>query len=77
MGETYQINYTSRYDFNFIGDIYGFYDRLKKHQKVSYSALIHYNGNTIISGSTDGDANAEFQIVLEGRFTLAQADFIL
>ena len=35
------------------------------------------NGNTIISGSTDGDANAEFQIVLEGRFTLAQTDFIL
>ncbi|MHB8137977.1 MAG: aminodeoxychorismate synthase component I [Smithellaceae bacterium] len=53
MGETYQINYTSRYDFNFIGDIFCFYDRLKKHQKVSYSALIHYNGNTIISLSPE------------------------
>ena len=52
-GETYQINYTSRYDFNFIGSIFDFYDRLKKNQRVSYSALINYDGNAIISLSPE------------------------
>jgi len=52
-GETYQINYTSRYHFNFTGDIFDFYGRLKKKQKVSYSALIRYGGNTIISLSPE------------------------
>ncbi len=52
-GETYQINYTSRYDFHFIGDIAGFYERLKQSQKVSYSALIHFDGNAVISLSPE------------------------
>jgi len=52
-GETYQINFTSRYDFNFIGDIFSFYDRLKSNQQVSYSALIRHGGNTIISLSPE------------------------
>jgi len=52
-GETYQINYTSRYDFNFIGSIFDFYGQLKKNQQVSYSAFIHYDGNTIISLSPE------------------------
>lgn len=52
-GETYQINYTSRYDFTFIGSIFAFYDRLKKHQQVSYSALVRHEGNTIISLSPE------------------------
>ncbi|MDD4356524.1 MAG: aminodeoxychorismate synthase component I [Smithellaceae bacterium] len=52
-GETYQINYTSRYDFHFVGDIAGFYERLKQSQKVSYSALIHFAGNTVISLSPE------------------------
>lgn len=52
-GETYQINYTSRYDFNFIGNVLNFYDRLKENQKVSYSALINYGGNWIISLSPE------------------------
>jgi para-aminobenzoate synthetase/4-amino-4-deoxychorismate lyase len=52
-GDTYQINYTSRYDFHFIGDIAGFYERLKQSQKVSYSALIHFDGNAVISLSPE------------------------
>jgi para-aminobenzoate synthetase/4-amino-4-deoxychorismate lyase len=52
-GETYQINYTSRYDFHFIGDIAGFYEQLKQSQKVSYSALIHFDDNTVISLSPE------------------------
>jgi len=52
-GETYQINYTSRYDFNFTGDIFSFYAGLKKKQKVSYSAFINYGGNCIISLSPE------------------------
>jgi para-aminobenzoate synthetase/4-amino-4-deoxychorismate lyase len=52
-GETYQINYTSRYDFNFIGNVLNFYDRLKENQKVSYSALINYGDNWIISLSPE------------------------
>ncbi|PKN88607.1 MAG: aminodeoxychorismate synthase, component I [Deltaproteobacteria bacterium HGW-Deltaproteobacteria-1] len=52
-GETYQINYTSRYDFHFIGDIAGFYENLKQSQKVSYSALIHFDGNAVISLSPE------------------------
>lgn len=52
-GETYQINFTSRYDFDFIGNIDGFYERLKQTQKVSYSALIHFDGHVIISLSPE------------------------
>lgn len=52
-GETYQINYTSRYKFNFIGNVFEFYAQLKAKQKVSYSALINYSNNFIISLSPE------------------------
>jgi para-aminobenzoate synthetase/4-amino-4-deoxychorismate lyase len=52
-GETYQINYTSGYDFHFVGDVAGFYRRLKQSQKVSYSALIYFEGNAVISLSPE------------------------
>ncbi len=52
-GETYQINYTSKYHFNFIGDIFAFYQELKANQQVSYSALINYDGDYIISLSPE------------------------
>lgn len=52
-GETYQINYTSRLHFNFIGNIFDFYNRLKHHQQVSYSALVNYHGNSILSLSPE------------------------
>jgi Ca2+-binding RTX toxin-like protein len=41
---------------------------------------LHYTtagGNTIISGSTDADAEAEFQFVIRGLFTMTESDFIL
>lgn len=52
-GETYQINYTSRYNFNFTGNIFDFYSQLKQHQQVSYSALINYDGHSILSLSPE------------------------
>ena len=52
-GDTYQINYTAKYKFDFWGDIIAFYNRLKEMQKVSYSALIKYNGNYIVSLSPE------------------------
>jgi para-aminobenzoate synthetase/4-amino-4-deoxychorismate lyase len=52
-GETYQINYTSGYDFHFIGDVAGFYERLKQSQKVSYSAIIRFDGHVVISLSPE------------------------
>ena len=35
------------------------------------------NGNTIVSGNTDFDSSAEFQIELTGLYTLSAADFVL
>ncbi|NTW77706.1 MAG: aminodeoxychorismate synthase, component I [Syntrophaceae bacterium] len=52
-GDTYQINYTTKYKFRFIGDIFAFYNRLKENQTVSYTALINYNNNYIISLSPE------------------------
>ena len=52
-GDTYQINYTTKYKFKFIGDIFAFYNRLKENQAVSYTALINYNNNYIISLSPE------------------------
>ncbi|MEQ8202686.1 MAG: bifunctional anthranilate synthase component I family protein/class IV aminotransferase, partial [Smithellaceae bacterium] len=52
-GDTYQINYTTKYKFKFIGDIFAFYNRLKKNQTVSYTALINHNNNYIISLSPE------------------------
>jgi Ca2+-binding RTX toxin-like protein len=34
-------------------------------------------GMTIISGNTDGDGDAEFQLALEGRINLGAGDFVL
>ncbi|MEN6374748.1 MAG: chorismate-binding protein [Smithella sp.] len=52
-GDTYQINYTTKYKFKFIGDIFTFYNRLKENQKVSYTALINHNNNYIVSLSPE------------------------
>ncbi len=53
LGETYQINYTSKYFFEFFGNIFYFYQSLKANQQVSYSALINSGGNYIISLSPE------------------------
>jgi Ca2+-binding RTX toxin-like protein len=39
--------------------------------------FFYSSGNTIIAGNVDGDSNAEFEIVLVGRYTPTQADFFL
>jgi len=52
-GDTYQINYTGKYKFDFWGDAFAFYNRLKEKQKVSYSALINYGGNYLVSLSPE------------------------
>ncbi|MFO7569910.1 MAG: aminodeoxychorismate synthase component I [Smithellaceae bacterium] len=52
-GETYQINYTSRYHFNVIGNVSDFYNQLKTAQQVSYSALINHDGHVIVSLSPE------------------------
>jgi len=52
-GETYQINYTTKYDFNFAGSVFDFYTTLKSRQKVSYSALLSFGGNYVLSLSPE------------------------
>ena len=52
-GETYQINYTSKYSFNFFGNVFDFYQSLKNNQQVSYSALLNHRGDYIISLSPE------------------------
>lgn len=52
-GDTYQINFTSQYSFQVFGNALGLYQALKDHQPVSYSALINYGGNYIISVSPE------------------------
>ncbi|MBM3519490.1 MAG: hypothetical protein FJX63_01750, partial [Alphaproteobacteria bacterium] len=38
---------------------------------------VHENGMTVIYGDTDRDSTPEFQIALDGIYTLTSADFIL
>ncbi len=52
-GETYQINYTLKYGFNFYGDILSFYSALKKSQRVQYSAVIGHKNKFILSLSPE------------------------
>jgi para-aminobenzoate synthetase/4-amino-4-deoxychorismate lyase len=75
-GETYQINYTARYDFNVVGNVFDFYGRLKNHQQVSYSALINHGGNVIISLSPElfFRVDAECNITVKPMKGTASAD---
>ncbi len=52
-GDTYQINYTTRFNFTLSGDVRAFYEALKQNQKVSYSALISFGKNAVISLSPE------------------------
>ncbi|HLZ18486.1 MAG TPA: chorismate-binding protein, partial [Smithellaceae bacterium] len=52
-GETYQINYTTKYLFDFDGNVFDFYATLKSRQKVSYAALISFGGNFAVSLSPE------------------------
>ncbi len=65
-GETYQINFTSGYHFDFAGDVFDFYRQLKASQRVSYSALIRFGGNYLISLSPE----LFFRIDQRGKITV-------
>jgi len=52
-GDTYQVNYTFKYKFDFKGSLLGFYEDLKAKQSVSYSALIKTQGHSILSFSPE------------------------
>lgn len=52
-GQTYQVNYTLKYKFNFVGDPLSFYLRLRNSQPVSYSAFIQSKDFHILSFSPE------------------------
>lgn len=52
-GETYQVNYTFKYNFNFKGSAYSLYRDLKDKQRVSYSAFIKASEWSILSFSPE------------------------
>ena len=52
-GETYQINYTTKCLFDFTGNVFDFYAALKARQKVSYSSMISFDGDYILSLSPE------------------------
>ncbi|MBI3624735.1 MAG: chorismate-binding protein [Candidatus Rokubacteria bacterium] len=52
-GCTYQINFTTKYVFEFHGSTMALYDALKKGQRVSYGAFIRADGRTVLSFSPE------------------------
>ena len=52
-GETYQVNYTFKYKFDFSGSIFSLYEDLKSKQSVSYSALVNTRKHSIVSLSPE------------------------
>ncbi len=61
---------TGRQDFTFIGTA-GFSGTAGE---LRYE---HTNGNTFVSGDTNGDGTADFMIRLDGLHTLTSGDFVL
>ena len=52
-GDTYQVNYTFKYKFDFSGSLYSFYEDLKEKQSVSYSTFIKTPEFSILSLSPE------------------------
>ena len=52
-GDTYQVNHTLKYKFNFNGSPLAFYKTLREKQAVSYAALIKSDDFTILSFSPE------------------------
>lgn len=52
-GDTYQVNYTFKYKFNFSGSALSLYHDLREKQSVSYSAFIKSGGFSILSLSPE------------------------
>ncbi|MFC1666564.1 aminodeoxychorismate synthase component I [Candidatus Omnitrophota bacterium] len=53
LGDTYQVNYTFKYKFDFLGSIFALYEDLKAKQSVSYSALIKTPEISVLSLSPE------------------------
>jgi len=60
-GNVYQINFTCKYNFDFIGDPFSLYSRLRDKQRVGYAAFIKHADTYIISLSP------ELFLRIEGR----------
>lgn len=52
-GQTYQVNFTGRYNFRFSGSALSFYGELKNAQRVAYSAFCKFKDEYIISLSPE------------------------
>ncbi len=52
-GDTYQVNYTLKYLFDFQGAAAAFYKALRRNQSVSYGAYLRSNGHQILSFSPE------------------------
>ena len=52
-GDTYQVNFTSSYQFNFEGSPLRFYQALRERQKVAYSGLMHFRNQYLLSLSPE------------------------
>lgn len=52
-GDTYQVNFTTKYQMQVYGDILALYQYLRQKQSVSYTALIKFNQDYILSYSPE------------------------
>ncbi len=52
-GQTYQVNLTAKYKFNFLGSAFDFYNKLASCQKVQYSAFLKMGGEQVLSFSPE------------------------
>jgi para-aminobenzoate synthetase/4-amino-4-deoxychorismate lyase len=52
-GDTYQVNFTLKYSFDFSGSVPAFYTTLRRNQSVSYSAWIKSGARQILSFSPE------------------------
>jgi len=63
-GNTYQVNFTGRYDFDFKGSAYSFYNELKARQNVAYSAFCKFDGKHVISLSPELFFRKKKQVII-------------
>ncbi len=52
-GDSYQVNYTLKYDFSFTGDILSLYRQIQQNQPAEYGALLHFSQQKILSFSPE------------------------
>ena len=52
-GDTYQVNLTAQYQFEYTGQSRGLYQRLRERQKVPYSAWLEFPGYDVLSLSPE------------------------